>query len=291
LIIIAQEKLWLNTARFFAPFGAKFKALKTYFEGKTVWVTGASSGIGEALVYALNSAGAHLVISARRRDELERVKHAAAHPESIDIIEIDLSSEASVHEALHAFFDKHPRIDILFNNGGISQRAEALDTPADVERKLMEINFFSNIQLSKAAAGVMKKNGGGHIVVTSSLMGKWGFFLRSSYAASKHALHGYYDCMRMEVEQYGIQITLLTPGFIASEISMHALDASGKATGEMDKNQATGLSTTECATRILQGVAAGKSEFGIGGKELLGLKLRRFAPALFEKMLRKRSAR
>lgn len=291
MIINAREKLWLNTARFFAPFGAKIKALKSYFEGKTVWVTGASSGIGEALVYALSTAGARLIISARRGDELERVKRASANPEMIDIFEMDLSSEASVQGAIRTCLAKHPRIDVLFNNGGISQRAEALETPADVERTLMQINFFSNIQLSKAVATVMKKNGGGHIVITSSLMGKWGFFLRSSYAASKHALHGYYDCMRMEVEKYGIQITLLTPGFIASAISVHALDASGKATGEMDNNQAQGMSTTECAARILQGVAAGKTEFGIGGKELLGLKLRRFAPALFERMLRKRSAR
>ena len=281
----------LNTTSLFAPFGSKINALKSYFTGKTVWVTGASSGIGEALVYALDREGAHLIISARRKDELERVQSKTSRPEQVDIILLDLASEASVKEAIRSCFEKHERVDMLFNNGGISQRADALETPTDVERQIMEINFFSNILLSKAVASVMKENGGGHIIVTSSLMGKWGFFLRSSYAASKHALHGYYDCMRMEVEHYGIQITLLTPGFIASEISLHALDSSGKATGAMDNNQATGMSTADCATGILRGVAAGKKEFGIGGKELLGLKLRRFAPALFEKMLRKRSAR
>lgn len=280
-----------KTGRFFAPFGSKIKPLNRYFEGKTIWVTGASSGIGEALVYALSTCGAKLIISARRKDDLERVRSNAKHPDNIDILPFDLSSQASVEEAVHVCLSRHTRIDMLFNNGGISQRAQALDTPADVERRLMEVNFFSNILLSKSVAQHMKSHGGGHLVITSSLMGKWGFFLRSTYAAGKHALHGYYDSMRMEVEPFNIRITLLTPGFIASDISKHALDAHGKATGEMDQNQAGGMSTTECARQILAGVAAGKTEFGIGGKELLGLKLRRFFPSLFERILRKRSAR
>ncbi len=280
-----------KTEGFFAPFGSKIKPLNRYFEGKTIWITGASSGIGEALVYALDACGAKLIISARRLDDLERVRQKTKNPASVDILPFDLSSQASVEEAIHTCFGRHSRIDMLFNNGGISQRAEALDTPTDVERRLMEVNFFSNILLSKAIAKHMKSQGGGHLVITSSLMGKWGFFLRSGYAAGKHALHGYYDSMRMEVEPHNIRITLLTPGFIASDISKHALDADGKATGEMDQNQAGGMSTTDCARHILAGVAAGKTEFGIGGKELLGLKLRRFFPSLFERILRKRSAR
>jgi len=265
--------------------------LKSYYNGKTIWITGASSGIGEALAYALSKAGATLVISARRASELERVKAACTHPEKVEIITIDLSSQESVKEAIHACLSRHVRIDLLFNNGGISQRAEALSTDLGIVRRVMEINFFSNIAISQAIALHMKEHGGGHIVVTSSLMGKWGFYLRSAYAAAKHALHGYYDSMRMEVEQYGIKITLLTPGFIASEISKHALNDKGESTGEMDNNQAQGMSTAQCAQEILTGVAAGKTEFGIGGKELLGLKLRRFLPALFEKILRKQSAR
>ena len=265
--------------------------MKNYFQGKTIWLTGASSGIGEALAYALSHQGAHLILSARRAAELDRVKKGCAYPEKVDIVPIDLSSPSSVEQAIHHCQIHYTCVDMLFNNGGISQRAEALDTDMEVVRKMMEIDFFSNIALSKAVALRMKENGGGHIIITSSLMGKWGFFLRSGYAAAKHALHGYYDSMRMEVEKYNIRITLLTPGFIASDISKHALDNNGDATGEMDNNQATGMTTTECAEKILRGVAAGKTEFGIGGKELLGLKLRRFVPSVFEKILRKRSAR
>ena len=280
-----------KTVRFFAPFGSKIKPLNRYFEGKTIWVTGASSGIGEALVYALDACGAKLIISARRGDELERVRLQTRNPQTVDVLPFDLASQASVEAAIKLCLERHSRIDMLFNNGGISQRAQALETPAEIERRLMEVNFFSNILLSKAIAQHMKSKGGGHLIITSSLMGKWGFYLRSTYAAGKHALHGYYDSMRMEVEQDNIRITLLTPGFIASDISKHALDANGKATGEMDQNQAGGMSTDECARQILAGVASGKTEFGIGGKELLGLKLRRFFPSLFERILRKRSAR
>lgn len=265
--------------------------MKNYFNGKTIWITGASSGIGEALAHALSDKGAKLILSARRSSELERVKMECAHPELIDIIPMDLSMPDSVDKALTDCLNRHTRIDMLFNNGGISQRAEAIHTDIEIVRRVMEIDFFSNIAISKSVALRMKEQGGGHIIVTSSLMGKWGFYLRSAYAAAKHALHGYYDSMRMEVEPFNIQITLLTPGFIASEISKHALNDKGVATGEMDNNQATGMSTSQCAQEILKGVAAGKTEFGIGGKELLGLKLRRLVPALFEKILRKQSAR
>ena len=265
--------------------------MKSYFNGKTIWITGASSGIGEALAYALSEFGAHLILSARRTSELERVRKGCSNPDKIDILPIDLAEVESVNKAIRECLIRHERIDILFNNGGISQRAEALHTDMEIVRRVMEIDFFSNVMLSRAMALHMKEHGGGHIVITSSLMGKWGFYLRSAYAAAKHALHGYYDSMRMEVEPFNIKITLLTPGFIASEISKHALNEKGDSTGEMDNNQANGLSTEICARQILKGVAAGKTEFGIGGKELLGLKLRRFFPAIFEKILRKQSAR
>ena len=265
--------------------------MKSYFNGKTIWITGASSGIGESLAYALSETGAHLILSARRTSELDRVKAACKHSDRIDIIALDLSSHDSVNNAIRACLGRHQRIDMLFNNGGISQRAEALSTDIEVVRRVMEIDFFSNILLSQTVALHMKEHGGGHIIITSSLMGKWGFYLRSAYAAAKHALHGYYDSMRMEVEQFNIKITLLTPGFIASDISKHALNERGESTGEMDNNQASGMSTTQCAQVILKGVAAGKMEFGIGGKELLGLRLRRLFPSLFEKILRKQSAR
>jgi short-subunit dehydrogenase len=137
----------------------------------------------------------------------------------------------------------------------------------------------------------MMAQGSGKIMVISSFTGKWGFFLRSSYAASKHALHGYYDSLRMEIETSGVQVHLITPGFIATDISKNALDASGQATGEMDNNQQQGISPEDCAQQILQGISKNKNEFGVGGKELKALWIHQYFPRLFQKLLRKQSAR
>lgn len=265
--------------------------MKSYYSGKTIWITGASSGIGECLAYALSLANARLILSARRVDMLESVKSKCEHPENIENIPFDQGVEEEVEKAVSIVLQRHKKIDILFNNGGISQRGEAMLTSSALTRKIFDVNFFGNILLSKLVAEHMIENGGGQLVITSSLLGKWGFHLRSSYAATKHALHGYYDSMRMETEQKGISITLVMPGLIATEISKHAVNEKGEPTGEMDNNQAGGLPPEVCAYKILEGVEAGKKEFGVGGKEILGLYVRRFFPNMFEKILRKRSAK
>lgn len=263
----------------------------SYYSGKIVWVTGASSGIGEQLVYGLSKEGAHVIISARREAELERVQKGCNSPGAVDIVVFDQSEETSVKAAASKVFALHARVDILFNNGGISQRGEAMQTTTELERKIFDINYFGNILLSKLVMEKMLEQHSGHLVITSSLLGKWGFHLRSSYAATKHALHGYYDSMRMEVEKKGIAITLILPGFIKTEISRNAVNEKGEATGEMDANQDGGISAEECARRILAGVAAHKKEFGVGGKEILGLKMRNFFPGIFDTILRRKSAK
>lgn len=263
----------------------------TYFSGKTVWVTGASSGIGEQIALQLAPLCAKLIISARREDELKRVQSACVDPGKVFIIPMDLSDENNVREAFAKVQTGIGPVDILFNNGGISQRGLALETPTEVERRIFEINFFSNILLSKLVLPGMIDRQSGHIVVTSTLLGKWGFHTRSSYSASKHALHGYYDSMRMELEKKGIAISIALPGFIATDISKNAVDQTGQRTGEMDPNQASGISAAECAGKIIDQVAARKAEFAIGGKEIKGLLVKRFFPELFERILRKRSPR
>ena len=270
---------------------ANITKVKSYYSGKTIWVTGASSGMGEQLAYQLSTMDARLILSSRKKEDLERVMNNCAHPEKVSIITLDQAEENSVRNAASEAFEKNAHIDILFNNGGISQRSNAMETSMDITRKIMEVDFFANVLLSKLVAEKMLLRKSGHIVVTSSLAGKWGFYLRSSYAAAKHALHGYYDSLRMETEKDGLQITLVVPGLIATEISRNALDKNGKQTNEMDPNQANGLSAEETARRILKGVAAGKTEFGVGGSEMLGLKVKRFFPKMFERILRKRAAR
>ncbi|MFM7814106.1 MAG: SDR family NAD(P)-dependent oxidoreductase [Flavobacteriales bacterium] len=262
-----------------------------YFKGKTIWITGASSGIGEQIACALAPHAGALILSARNAAALELVKKKCSVCPKVIVLPFDLADEQAITQSTTQAYDAVGRIDILFNNGGVSQRASALDTNEEVERQMFQINYFSNVFLAKLVTQRMIEHGGGHLVITSSLLGKWGFHLRSTYAATKHALHGFYDSLRFETESQGMLISLVLPGFIRTEISVHAMDGKGAMTGEMDANQAGGISPEACAKKILDGVARKKSEFGVGGKELLGLKLRRFFPSFFQGILRKKSAR
>ncbi|MEY3598153.1 MAG: hypothetical protein RL521_575 [Bacteroidota bacterium] len=258
---------------------------------KKVWVIGASSGIGQAIAIELNKAGAFVILSARSSDKLQNTKSLLAQPQHSDIISLDLSNASSIAEAITTYQQRHQKIDVLIQSGGISQRALAVETSMETTRQIFESNFFGQIPISLAAVEMMKSQGHGKVVVITSFTGKWGFYLRSSYAASKHALHGYYESLRMEVENFGIEIQLVTPGFIATEISKNAVDGNGLATGEMDDNQAQGISAEACAIQIKMGIEKGKWEFGAGGKEKLGLWIHRHFPQFFQKLLRKQNAR
>lgn len=260
------------------------------FQNKVVWITGASSGIGEAVAKAFSAEGAVVIISSRRREELERVKLSCADSDKVHVFPLDLTKGESIQEVTSEVLSKF-NIDILFNNGGISQRSLTSETSIENDRKIFEVNYFGHVQMTKAVLPQMLSRKSGQIVTISSLTGKWGFYLRSAYAASKHALHGFFDSLRMEVEDLGLQVTLITPGFIATEISKHAIDKSGNPSGEMDNNQAQGISPEECARQILAGIAAEKKEFGVGGKELRALFLDRYFPKLFKKILKRQAAR
>lgn len=255
--------------------------------GKVCWVTGASSGIGEALSIGLNQKRAKVIISARRKEELERVKQACPSPEQVYVLPLNLSEmdsfPAKVEEAVNAF----GQIDVLFNNGGISQRSLARETPLDVDRQLMEINFFGTISLSKALLPHFSERKSGHYLVVSSLVGKFGSPLRSSYAASKHALHGFFDSLRAEHHLDNIKVTIACPGFIKTQVSVNALNAKGEKQNVMDNAQANGMSAEECARRIIRAVEKEKQEVNIGGKETMGIYLKRFLPAIFSRIIRK----
>jgi short-subunit dehydrogenase len=262
---------------------------QNFYKDQVVWITGASSGIGEALAVLLAKGGAKLILSARRQDELDRVNARCGGRAMV--VPMDLGDSQSIEKAATAVFTTYHSIDFLFNNGGISQRSQCLETDIAVDRRIMEVNFFGNILLSKLVGIKMVAAKKGHIIVTSSLLGKWGFYLRSGYAASKHALHGFYESLRMEVEKDGLFVTLVLPGFTNTEISKHALSSDGKPTNEMDHNQAGGMSPQEVAKKILEGVEKRKFEIAIGGREMKGLLVKRLLPGLFEKLVRKQSAK
>ena len=168
------------------------------FKDKVVWITGASSGIGEALALEFATQGARLILSARREDELRRVAAATQLPElDLLVLPFDLNNTSNASGLAAQVINKFGRIDILINNGGMSQRSEAAETSETIERQLMEVNYFSAVNLTKAVLPYMKRQKSGQLVVLSSIAGKFGFYLRSSYSAAKHALHGYFESLRL----------------------------------------------------------------------------------------------
>lgn len=258
------------------------------FQEKIIWITGASSGIGEALAYSLNKRGARLIISSRRNEALERVKENCTNDSAeVHVLPLDLEDTDSLQEKAETALGIHGGIDYLFNNGGISQRSNAVDTELPVLRRVMEINFFGTAALTKAVLPSMLERKSGHIVVTSSVMGKYGTRLRSSYAASKHALHGYFDCLRQEVADEGIDVTLVCPGFVRTDVTLNMLEGDGSKHGKMGKGQKQGMPPDEFAEKLLPKIAKGKKEIYIGGREILGVYLKRFAPGLLEFILRR----
>ncbi|MES2762564.1 MAG: SDR family oxidoreductase [Bacteroidota bacterium] len=257
---------------------------------KVIWITGATSGIGEALVYACAKQNAIIILSARREGELFRVaKTAGLTSANSLIIPFDLSDTKLVKEYAQAIISKFGKIDILINNGGQSQRASVIETTIETERQLFEINYFSAVNLSKAVLPFMLKHGNGKIVVVSSIAGKFGFYLRSTYSAAKHALHGYFESLRLENEKKGVSVLMVCPGKIKTNVSVNAEIGGGKTHNQMDPSHQDAMSAEECAKQIISGIIANKEEIFVGGKELLIVKIKRFLPKLFGKMIRKQS--
>jgi short-subunit dehydrogenase len=258
------------------------------FNSKTVWITGASSGIGEALTYEFAKLGAKLIISARNVKELERVKaNCNGESDNITIQRLDLENHKEIKDIAQQVLKKVGTIDILVNNGGISQRSFAKETPLEVDKKLMNINFFGTVCLTKEVLPSMLDKKKGHIVVISSLTGKFGAPRRSAYAASKHALHGFFDTLRAETWKDNITISLICPGFIRTNLSFNAVTSTGEAQKSMDGAIDKGMPPEVLAKKIIKAIKNKKEELIVGGKETIGVYLKRFLPKLFSKIIRK----
>lgn len=260
------------------------------FAQQVVWITGASAGIGEALALEFARAGARLVLSARNVAELERVGAACA-PAEVLVLPLDLADSSSFADSAAQVLAHYGRLDVLVNNGGISQRSLALDTSLDVHRRLMETNYFGTVALTKAVLPHLIGQGRGQVVVVSSLVGKFGSPYRSAYAASKHALHGFFDSLRAEIWQTGVGITIICPGFVRTGVSINALTADGSPQRTMDEATEHGLAPAELARRAVRAIARRQDEVYIGGRETLGVYLKRFVPSLFNRVLRKAQVR
>ena len=255
------------------------------FHNKVVWITGASSGIGEALAYAFAAEGALLVLSARREEELQRVAKACGNAY---VLPFDVLSLAEHTDRVNDIIKTYGRIDYLVLNAGVSQRSFMKDTEFDVYRRLFEVNFFSIVSLTQAVLPIFTAQKSGVFVPIASVAGRISTPRRAAYGATKHALIGFFDSVRAEVYPDGIRVTTILPGYIKTNISLHAMNEKGEAYGKMDPNQAKGLDPNFTAQKILQAILAGKNEFFVGGfLEGFGLFVKRFFPSIMPFMLRK----
>lgn len=257
------------------------------FKNKIVWITGASSGIGEALAYEFSKSGAQVIISARNEVELLRVKESCSNSENVFIYPMDISKYNDVKLIGEQIILQFNQIDIVINNAGISQRSLAEETSLVVDESLIMTNFLGTVAVTKSILPQMIKQQSGYIVTVTSVVGKIGTPLRSSYAASKHALHGFFDSLRAEIDKKYINVLLVCPGFVKTNVSMNALNAQGNKQGTMDDATANGLSAEYVAKKIVNAIATKKEEIIIAGtKEKMAVLLKRFVPKLFSKIIK-----
>ena len=239
------------------------------------------------MAYAFAKEGVHLVLSSRNEHELERVKANCTGAASIFVYPMNIAHHAEIFNVGKKVSERYGSIDILVNNAGVSQRALAKDTDFEVDKRLVDVNLLGTIAVTKSVLGGMIMAQTGHIVTVSSLVGKFGSPLRSTYAATKHALHGFFDSLRAEVHKDGIQVTMVCPGFIHTNVSKNALTADGSAQNTMDNATGNGLSPDVAAQQIIRAIHARKLEVLIGGRETYAVMVKRYFPNIFARILRK----
>ena len=258
---------------------------------KVIWITGASSGIGKACAEMFSQKGSKVILSARRKEKLLEVKQGLNGPSTI--LPMDVSDTDQINNITSEAAKIYGPIDVLINNAGISQRGFVEDTDMTVDRRLFEVNYFGNIAVTKAVLPSMLDRKSGQIAIISSVAGKLSTPGRSSYAATKHALQGYYDALRAEIASRNVHVNLICPGYIKTDISLHALDGKGEKHGVMDQGQADGMPVEECAKQIYNAIVKNRRETLIGGRETKMVLARKIFPGMYyraiEKMARERT--
>jgi len=252
------------------------------FTGRTFWVTGAASGIGRSFSILLANYHVRLIISDRDEQGLKQTAHEiVTRGSTVRVVSLDMSDTFCIFETAKKIISDGERVSGLYQFAGISQRSLVTDTPIEIDRKIMEVNFFGVVALTKSLLPHMIENGGGQLAATSSLVGKFGFQYRSVYSASKHALHGFFESLLAENSKYNIKVSMLIPGRVLTNISIHAIEKDGKEHGKLDPGQAHGITAEKAARLIYSGLKHEKKEIWAGGNDRMFLHIRRFIPTLY----------
>lgn len=257
-------------------------------QDQVVWITGASSGLGKALAQECALQGAQVVLTARRYEELENVRVGLLKPEQHLSIAADITDESQVRHAYEQVLQCKGRIDWLINNAGLSQRALIAETTMQTERAIMELDYFSQVFLTKTALPSFLQQKSGRIVFVSSVAGLLGTQYRASYSAAKAAIHMWANSLRAEVADEGVDVSVIFPGFVKTNVSINALNGEGKAQGFDNDVTANGLEADEFAKIAVKALLKGDEYIVVGGrKEILGTWVLRLSPSTLYKMIRK----
>ncbi|BCX75064.1 SDR family NAD(P)-dependent oxidoreductase [Acinetobacter bereziniae] len=257
-------------------------------DGKVVWITGASSGIGKALAAECALQGAQVILSARRLEELEKVRVSLLHPDHHLSVAMDITDEAQVRHAYEQVLDQKGRIDLLINNAGLSQRALIAETSMQTERAIMEIDYFSQVFLTKLVLPTFIAQKSGRIAYISSVAGLLGTQYRATYSAAKAAIHMWANSLRAEVAQDGVKVSVIFPGFVKTNVSFNALNGAGKPQAHQDEAIENGLEADDFAKQTVSALLNGQEYIVVGGaKEKLGVWVSRLSPTTLYKMIRK----
>ena len=259
------------------------------FQDKVVWITGASSGIGEATAYRFAQEGARLIVTALEADLLEQVTarcKALGAPDAA-ALPFDLSRTDELERLAEQAWNTFGHIDVFYNNAGISQRGTTVETEMRVIRKVMDVDYYAPVVLTKAVLPRMVARGGGQLAVTTSIAGLFGFPQRCAYCSAKHALYGFFETVQAECYNDNIRVTIVCPGRVRTNISLHALEKDGRQHGTMDAGQAGGITPEKAARQIVRAIYRRRREIRVGSKELMMAQIKRFFPGLCAKLARR----
>lgn len=255
--------------------------------GSVIWVTGASSGIGAALVKLLDGKGCQIVLSARNKKALEDILQQCKHPQNHMLLVLDLTDAPSFEAALNTIIQRFGRIDVLINNAGISHKGLATETSLEVDRLLMEVDYFGPVALSKVVIPAMKSQGQGLLITIASMAGKMGSQQRSAYSAAKHAVMGFMDSLRPEIYGKNIGVVVACPSFVKTNISHNAILGSGDTFGKPDLEIENGMTAERFVQKLIAKIQKGEEEIHIAtGKPFWGYVLKRFSNNAYHRALR-----